>query len=240
MLWWKFVLAKVSTFFILIQGFYSFSSSTNIEKTRSFPVKTRQHLHNKGLFHRNVRNDTKKAYYIGYSSNRVTEIVPPIQSSMFSTPYNIRVKRREAQPAVAPMKSAYIDGHIMIGGLFPVHKKHPNPLVSCGDIQGDRGIQRLEAMLYALDRVNDDKKLLPHITLGANIMDTCSRDTYALEQALEYVRASMTSLETPKYICDDGSDAREVGSSTSSKAVLGVIGGSYSTVSIQVGHIPLV
>ena len=125
----------------------------------------------------------------------------------------------------------------MIGGLFPVHKKNTNPLVSCGDIQGDRGVQRLEAMLFALDKVNKDQNILQGVKLGANIMDTCSRDTYALEQALEYVRASMTSLDTPQYQCNDGSQAKAVGTSSSNKgAVVGVIGGSYSTVSIQVSE----
>ena len=131
-------------------------------------------------------------------------------------------------------KSAIIEGDIMIGGLFPVHKKNVNPLLSCGEIQGDRGIQRLEAMLYAINKVNEDDTILPGVRLGANIMDTCSRDTYALEQALEYVRASMTSLETPRYECNDGSQAQVVGVSPK-EAVMGVIGGSYSTVSIQVG-----
>ncbi len=42
--------------------------------------------------------------------------------------------------------------------------------------------QRVEAMLFAVDEINRDKKLLPGVKLGVSIMDTCSRDTYALEQ----------------------------------------------------------
>nr|XP_020137893.1 metabotropic glutamate receptor 6 isoform X5 [Microcebus murinus] len=44
-------------------------------------------------------------------------------------------------------------------------------------------------MLYALDRVNADPALLPGVRLGARLLDTCSRDTYALEQALSFVQA---------------------------------------------------
>ncbi len=41
-----------------------------------------------------------------------------------------------------------------------------------------RGLQRMEAMLYAVDRINQDPGLLPDIRLGVNILDTCSRQSY--------------------------------------------------------------
>jgi hypothetical protein len=42
---------------------------------------------------------------------------------------------------------------IMLGGLFPIHKKGEggNP---CGDIQDEDGIQPLEALLFTLDEIN--------------------------------------------------------------------------------------
>ena len=131
-----------------------------------------------------------------------------------------------------PKKSAVIEGDIMLGGLFPVHKKGQTE--ACGEIQGDRGVQRLEAMLFAIDTINKDKTILKDVTLGATIMDTCSRDTYALEQSLEYVRASMSSLDASTYSCTDGSEAIAANSPV---PVVGVIGGSYSTVSIQVANL---
>lgn len=69
----------------------------------------------------------------------------------------------------------------MLGGLFPVHEKGGG-VDECGRINEDRGIQRLEAMLFAIDRINSDPVLLPGVSLGVHILDTCSRDTYALEQ----------------------------------------------------------
>ena len=38
--------------------------------------------------------------------------------------------------------------------------------VQCGPINKDRGIQRVEAMLFALDKINNDPNLLPTIKLG--------------------------------------------------------------------------
>lgn len=123
-----------------------------------------------------------------------------------------------------------LDGDLMIGGLFPVHQKGEGA-EDCGKINAQRGIQRLEAMLLALDEINKDDRILPGIRLGAHILDTCSKDTYALEQSLEFVRASLTKVDDSEYTCPDGSYAIH---DDVPLAISGVIGGSYSDVSIQV------
>ncbi|CAI5767081.1 metabotropic glutamate receptor 2 [Podarcis lilfordi] len=131
---------------------------------------------------------------------------------------------------VAAKKEISLEGDLVIGGLFPVHEKG-NPTEECGKINEHRGIQRLEAMLFALDEINKNQQLLPGITLGAHILDTCSKDTYALEQSLDFVRASLTRVDGSEHICPDGSYAIHDDVPT---AITGVIGGSYSDVSIQV------
>lgn len=123
-----------------------------------------------------------------------------------------------------------LEGDLMIGGLFPVHQKGEGAQ-DCGKINAQRGIQRLEAMLLALDEINRDDRILPGIKLGAHILDTCSKDTYALEQSLEFVRASLTKVDDSEYTCPDGSYAIH---DDIPLAISGVIGGSYSDVSIQV------
>ncbi|XP_038871329.1 metabotropic glutamate receptor 2-like [Salvelinus namaycush] len=126
-----------------------------------------------------------------------------------------------------------IDGDLVIGGLFPVHEKG-EVAEDCGKINEQRGIQRLEAMLLALDEINADERLLPGLRLGAHILDTCSKDTYALEQSLEFVRASLTKVHEPGFICPDGSNPIQ---DDVPLAISGVIGGSYSDVSIQVANL---
>ncbi|XP_041047810.1 glutamate receptor, metabotropic 2a [Carcharodon carcharias] len=130
-------------------------------------------------------------------------------------------------------KEIAIEGDLVIGGLFPVHEKG-NGLEDCGRINEQRGIQRLEAMLFALDAINKDPSILPGIKLGAHILDTCSKDTYALEQSLEFVRSSLTKVDETEYICPDGSYAIH---DDTAFAIAGVIGGSYSDVSIQVANL---
>ncbi|XP_075430332.1 metabotropic glutamate receptor 2 isoform X2 [Ascaphus truei] len=134
---------------------------------------------------------------------------------------------------VPSKKEIRVEGELVIGGLFPVHEKGV-AAEECGKINEHRGIQRLEAMLFALDAINRDPELLPGLTLGGHILDTCSKDTYALEQALDFVRASLTRADGSEHICPDGSYAIHGESPT---AVSGVIGGSYSDVSIQVANL---
>lgn len=92
---------------------------------------------------------------------------------------------------------------LYLGGLFPIHApKYMRQAqsinlantddqylsdMSCGEIKKERGIQRLEAMLYAIDLINNSTSLLPNIKLGARIFDTCDRDTIALEKCINFV-----------------------------------------------------
>lgn len=129
--------------------------------------------------------------------------------------------------------SINLPGDIILGGLFPVHEKGDKS--PCGPKIYNRGVQRLEAMMYAVDKINKDPDLLPNITLGVNILDTCSRDTYALNQSLEFVRASLNNLDTSSFECLDNSTPKPKRNSTG--PVVGVIGGSYSSVSLQVANL---
>lgn len=127
--------------------------------------------------------------------------------------------------------SIKIEGDITLGGLFPVHSRGPAG-VPCGDIKKEKGIHRMEAMLYAMDQINSDPDLLPNMTLGARILDTCSRDTYALEQSLTFVQA-LIQKDNSDVRCSNG----EPPIIPKPERVVGVIGASASSVSIMVANV---
>ncbi|XP_073792308.1 metabotropic glutamate receptor 7 isoform X1 [Danio rerio] len=135
-----------------------------------------------------------------------------------------------SQEIYAP-HSIRIEGDLTLGGLFPVHARGVSG-EPCGDIKKENGIHRLEAMLYALDQINSDDELLPNITLGARVLDTCSRDTYALEQSLTFVQA-LIQKDTSDVRCTNGEPPVFV----KPEKVVGVIGASASSVSIMVANI---
>ncbi|GBM00754.1 Metabotropic glutamate receptor [Araneus ventricosus] len=129
-------------------------------------------------------------------------------------------------------RKAILEGDVMLGGLFPVHQKGLK--TKCGAIFKDRGIQRLEAMLFAVEKINSDPTLLEKIKLGAIILDTCSSDSYALNQSLEFIRASINTVDATTFECADGSAPTM---KFTTKAITGVVGGSYSEVSLQVANL---
>ncbi|MEQ2267808.1 Metabotropic glutamate receptor 7, partial [Xenotaenia resolanae] len=135
-----------------------------------------------------------------------------------------------SQEIYAP-HSIRVEGDVTLGGLFPVHARGV-PGTPCGDIKKENGIHRLEAMMYALDQINGDEELLPNVTLGARILDTCSRDTYALEQSLTFVQA-LIQKDTSDVRCTNGEPPVFV----KPEKVVGVIGASASSVSIMVANI---
>ncbi|KAM3587354.1 uncharacterized protein V6R79_002880 [Siganus canaliculatus] len=142
-------------------------------------------------------------------------------------------QRMPPDPQAVPeyAHSIRLDGDIILGGLFPVHSRGDRG-TPCGELKKEKGIHRLEAMMFAIDLINKDPELLPNITLGARILDTCSRDTHALEQSLTFVQA---------LIERDGSDVRcangETPQFTKPDKIVGVIGAAASSVSIMVANI---
>lgn len=149
---------------------------------------------------------------------------------LYSSPKTAQAAKPKG-PGHTHLNSIRIDGDISLGGLFPVHARGHDGK-PCGELKKEKGIHRLEAMLFALDRINNDNNLLPNITLGARILDTCSRDTHALEQSLTFVQA---------LIEKDGTDVKCLGGGapiiTKPERVVGVIGASSSSVSIMVANI---
>lgn len=119
-----------------------------------------------------------------------------------------------------------VPGDVVLGGLFPIH------------VQGKvyhRGLQRLEAMMFAVDEINKNPNILPNVTLGVHILDTCARENYALNQSLQFVRASLNNIDTSSLECLDHSVPRP--RQNYSGPVFGVVGGSYSSVSSQVANL---
>lgn len=127
--------------------------------------------------------------------------------------------------------SIRVDGNIILGGLFPVHARGERG-VPCGELKKEKGLYWLEAMLFAMDLINKDPDLLPNITLGECILDTCSQDTYALEQSLIFVQV-IIELDSSDVHCVNGDPP------IFAKAgrVVAVIGASSSSVCIMVANV---
>nr|XP_033338555.1 metabotropic glutamate receptor 6-like isoform X1 [Megalopta genalis] len=132
---------------------------------------------------------------------------------------------------------ANITGHVILGGLFPVHRKGSGGN-SCGEIQIEDGVQPLEAMLYTVERINEDPEILPGIRLGALAFDTCDNPSYALEQAFYFVKGSMARGNRhgeKEFRCEDRSAPRFMNGGFDD--VIAVLGAQSSSVTIQVASV---
>lgn len=93
---------------------------------------------------------------------------------------------------------ASIPGDLVIGILVPVHER-PSPKQAqtrtCGAVREQYGIQRVEVAFRTIDSINADPNILPNITLGIEIRDSCWHSPIALEQSIEFIRDAMAASE---------------------------------------------
>ena len=101
----------------------------------------------------------------------------------------------------------FVNKDFVLAGLFAVHEDAAG--VVCGMAARD---QWVEAMLFAIDSVNSNGTLLPNITLGFDIRDSCYSENIGLEEAIDVIN----------------------GSQDASIPTVGIVGAAASRVSIPV------
>ena len=220
----------------------------------------------------------KKAHFISTNNNNVNK-GPQLHSllSEITAQEQLQRAKRYKSKDTSNLELDFCNNcDIYLGGLFPVHAPKymrqtsenvtqiNNGLsnldrfflsnINCGEIKKERGIQRLEAMLFAIDLINNSTSLLPYIKLGAKIYDTCDRDTIAVEKSLNFVNdyfllnnenivndfvcENENSLGTRRHSLRNSSTVpRKKYEVIYKRKVIGVIGAASSSVSIQVANL---
>ena len=103
-----------------------------------------------------------------------------------------------------------VDKDFIIGGLFTV--------LDCRG-RGLDDLEMLEAMLFAIDRINNDMSLLPNLTIGYDVRDSCNSEIIGLNEALGfYIHYNRNrNITTPTF--------------------LGIVGPAYTTVTSSVATV---
>ena len=132
-------------------------------------------------------------------------------------------------------KRAFQAGDIMLGGLTVLH--HKDSQDKCGSDFFPVGLGHSEAMIFAIEQINNNSSLLPNVTLGFDIRDYCETVSIAVEETYEFVRDTdlyhsytdrdpAVDNETTSCSCKDHS------------APIAVIIGPYdSATSVQIGSL---
>ncbi len=113
------------------------------------------------------------------------------------------------------------NGDINLGGLIPLRNSN-SATQSCGSLRDLGSLKRVEAMVYAIDRINADSTLLPNTNLGFEIRDTCYNTAIALAESLNFVSSPATATDK----CCNGTCPEK-------KPVVGVVGAQRSASSKQ-------
>ncbi|CAH2096588.1 unnamed protein product [Euphydryas editha] len=123
-------------------------------------------------------------------------------------------------------REAVIEGDLVLGGLMMVHERSDN--MTCGPVMPQGGVQALETMLYTLDYINNELKIIPGVVIGAHVLDDCDRDTYGLEMAVDFIKGSISNIDDAEYACN---------ATAMRKVISGVVGAASSVTSVQVANL---
>ncbi|XP_070544526.1 uncharacterized protein [Ptychodera flava] len=145
----------------------------------------------------------------------------------------------------AKPKHTELPGKLQIAGLFAVHEQGDHR-IECGSIR-EEGITYVEAMLHAIDVINSNSSILPGITLGATVLDTCSSASQAVRElspllsGAYFMSNDRPSSSVPVIAGVVGADTNEVTSSLvqtadSYKYSLVSYGATTSLLSNQAAH----
>ena len=124
------------------------------------------------------------------------------------------------------------DTDFTLSVLIPVHRAAADSSGGrCGTDLTDFGVQRVEEILYLLDRINSDTDLLPTVTLGYDIRDTCLSTNVALGESVDIIASSSSELLHLESCRVDTT------SSQANPFLIGTLGATVSSVSVPVASL---
>ncbi|XP_049339705.1 extracellular calcium-sensing receptor-like isoform X4 [Astyanax mexicanus] len=120
------------------------------------------------------------------------------------------------------------DGDIIVGGIFPLHSSWENPDLSyvvkppplkCKSVNF-KAFQYSQALIFAIEEINNSSSLLPGVSLGYRIYDSCTSTAIGVRMAMALVNGNeQTVLDEP---CSKPAQ------------VQAIIGETYSSVSMAI------
>ena len=124
------------------------------------------------------------------------------------------------------VQAPYREGDVILGGEIPVHlpgsRMHEG---ECSELFFTSGLARTLAIIYAIEKINNDSTLLPNITLGYDIRDYCESLPKATQIAFDFVKNNCDTNVTK-------SDTKK-----KKKSIVAIIGPTESRTAIVVSGI---
>ncbi|XP_033953413.1 extracellular calcium-sensing receptor-like [Pseudochaenichthys georgianus] len=134
------------------------------------------------------------------------------------------------------------DGDIMLGGIFSFHNSWKNrrdsymdkPLpLQCTSLDF-RGFQFAQAMLFAVEEINNSTDLLPGISLGYRIYDSCGSIAKSVRVALAFANGNEVVSQPSEVPCTRPAQVQAIMGETSSSPCMAM------ATAIGPFHIPMI
>ncbi|XP_034083756.1 extracellular calcium-sensing receptor-like [Gymnodraco acuticeps] len=134
------------------------------------------------------------------------------------------------------------DGDIMLGGIFSFHSSWKNrqdsymdkPLpLQCTSLDF-RGFQFAQAMLFAVEEINNSTDLLPGISLGYRIYDSCGSIAKSVRVALAFANGNEVVSQPSEVPCTRPAQVQAIMGETSSSPCMAM------ATAIGSFHIPMI
>lgn len=135
----------------------------------------------------------------------------------------------KAEVCNPPRRVSNISADVIIGGLIPVHARKELTL-------NEPGVLWVEAMIFAIEEINNNQSLLPDVKLGYDIRDSCNKVDLASLAALDFMLTPSNKSSYMKTV-----DSKNESSCFCNKVanhsippVIAVVGGASSSISTTV------
>ncbi|XP_077397758.1 extracellular calcium-sensing receptor-like isoform X2 [Festucalex cinctus] len=135
-------------------------------------------------------------------------------------------------------RGLFQDGDVVIGGLFHIHYKPPaldHHFADQPDYKECTGLEQLPlqyiyAMMFAVEEINRSPRLLPGVTLGYHIRDSCARHPWATQAALSLVSGGGSA-------CNPAATQQNASEGGSGRGVPLIIGGASSKTAMILSRV---
>lgn len=147
----------------------------------------------------------------------------------------------------SPKRAQDLNGDFILGGLFPVFLSEKNATKCYSDnkrfqlfssLRGQAvscyrmnlfGLMWVEAMLFAIEEINNNSKILSNVTLGYDIRDSANEVQFAMNDALDFSSSTESGTIYNK-------DSR-TNNTCSNSSIVAVIGGAGSKISKAAAYV---
>ena len=173
------------------------------------------------------------------SCGAILSLAPVIGATTFMFNSRSKVVRDDHSGRIRGIQSRE-NKSFVLGGLFPIHfpSADSSSASPCG-VVWPQVLEWVEAMLYAMDRINGDPDLLPGVELGYDIRDTCLSETLGLDEAIDLI---ITGSNLNIASCQAEFDPAKLSPNESGPGVYpvptsGIVGAAGSRVSVPVASL---